>query len=84
MRIDHCLDCTKQRTHAGTFACVTSVIIENGKIERPDMRMLAKNSCDFKDDAYIIMEGHIYTSEDAIKCIFIGAHSVVAGSAVTI
>lgn len=30
-----------------------------------------------KDDAYVMMEGHIYTPEDAMKCIFLGAHSVV-------
>ena len=38
---------------------------------------------DFKDKAYVIMEGHIYSPEDAMKCIFLGAHSVVVGSAIT-
>lgn len=29
------------------------------------------------------MEGHIYTPEDAIKCLYLGAHAVVVGSAIT-
>ena len=29
------------------------------------------------------MEGHIYTPEDAMKAIYLGAHSVVVGSAIT-
>ena len=29
------------------------------------------------------MEGHIYTPEDAMKVLFLGAHSVVVGSAIT-
>jgi N-acylglucosamine-6-phosphate 2-epimerase len=29
------------------------------------------------------MEGHIYTPEDAMKCLYLGAHSVVVGSAIT-
>ena len=31
----------------------------------------------------VMMEGHIYSPEDAMKCIFIGCHSVVVGSAIT-
>ena len=38
---------------------------------------------DFKNDAYIMMEGHIYTPEDAMKCIYLGADAVVVGSAIT-
>lgn len=30
-----------------------------------------------------VMEGHIYTPEDAIKCLYLGAHAVVVGSAIT-
>ena len=56
---------------------------ETAHIEGPDMRMFAKMCRDFKDDAYVMMEGHIYTPEDAMKCIFLGAHSVVVGSAIT-
>lgn len=56
---------------------------ETAHIEEPDMRMFAKMCKDFKDDAYVMMEGHIYTPEDAMKCIFLGAHSVVVGSAIT-
>lgn len=52
-------------------------------IEEPDMRTFARMCRDFKDDAYVMMEGHLYTPEDAMKCIFLGAHSVVVGSAIT-
>jgi len=52
-------------------------------IEYPDMREFARMCRDFGDEAYIIMEGHIYTPEDAIKCLYLGAHAVVVGSAIT-
>lgn len=52
-------------------------------IEEPDMREFARMCRDFKDKAYVIMEGHIYTPEDAMKVLFLGAHSVVVGSAIT-
>mgnify|MGYP001810061004 FL=1 len=29
------------------------------------------------------MEGHVYTPEDAMKCVFLGAHAVVVGGAIT-
>ena len=47
--------------------------------------MCCSNVCrELKDEAYVMMEGHLYTPEDAMKCIFLGAHSVVAcGSAIT-
>ena len=38
---------------------------------------------DLGDEAYLIMEGHIYTPEDAVKCLYLGAHAVVVGSAIT-
>ena len=56
---------------------------ETQHIEEPNMREFAKMCRDFKDEAYVMMEGHIYTPEDAMKCIFLGAHSVVVGSAIT-
>lgn len=52
-------------------------------IEYPDMREFGRMCRDLGNDAYIIMEGHIYTPEDAMKCIFLGAHAVVVGSAIT-
>lgn len=52
-------------------------------IEYPDLREFARMCRDFKDEVYVIMEGHIYTPEDAMKCIYLGAHSVVVGSAIT-
>ncbi len=56
---------------------------ETANIESPDLRGFARMCRDLKDEAYVIMEGHIYTPEDAMKCIFLGAHSVVVGSAIT-
>ena len=56
---------------------------ETEHIEGADYRLFAKMCRDFKDDAYVMMEGHLYTPEDAMKCIYLGAHSVVVGSAIT-
>lgn len=56
---------------------------ETKDIEEPDLREFARMCRDFKDKAYAIMEGHIYTPEDAMKAIFLGAHAVVVGSAIT-
>lgn len=52
-------------------------------IEGPDFREFARMCRDFKDEAYVMMEGHIYSPEDAIKVLYLGAHSVVVGSAIT-
>ena len=52
-------------------------------IELPDLREFARMCRDFGDKACIMMEGHIYTPEDAMKCLYLGAHSVVVGSAIT-
>lgn len=56
---------------------------ETKHIEHPDLREFAHMCRDLKDKAYVIMEGHLYSPEDAMKCIFLGAHSVVVGSAIT-
>lgn len=56
---------------------------ETAHIEEPNMREFARICRDFGDQAYIMMEGHIYTPEDAIKCLYLGAHAVVVGSAIT-
>lgn len=56
---------------------------ETASIESPDLREFARMCRDFGDEAYMIMEGHIYTPEDAIKCLYLGAHAVVVGSAIT-
>ena len=56
---------------------------ETANIEGADYRMFAKMCRDFKDDVYMMMEGHLYTPEDAMKCIYLGAHAVVVGSAIT-
>lgn len=56
---------------------------ETKHIEQPDLREFARMCRDFGDNACVIMEGHIYTPEDAMKCIYLGAHAVVVGSAIT-
>ncbi|PKM55667.1 MAG: N-acetylmannosamine-6-phosphate 2-epimerase [Firmicutes bacterium HGW-Firmicutes-5] len=56
---------------------------ETNHIELPDLREFARMCRDFGDKAYMIMEGHVYTPEDAMKTLFLGAHSVVVGSAIT-
>ena len=56
---------------------------ETSHIEGADYRMFAQMCRELKDEAYVMMEGHLYTPEDAMKCIFLGAHSVVVGSAIT-
>lgn len=52
-------------------------------IHEPDFRTFARMCRDFKGKACVIMEGHIYTPEDAMKVLYLGAHSVVVGSAIT-
>lgn len=56
---------------------------ETKRIEYPDLREFARMCRDFKGKAYVIMEGHIYTPEDAMKVLYLGAHAVVVGSAIT-
>jgi N-acylglucosamine-6-phosphate 2-epimerase len=56
---------------------------ETKHIEQPDWREFARMCRDFKGKAYVIMEGHLYTPEDAMKCLYLGAHAVVVGSAIT-
>ena len=52
-------------------------------IESPDLREFARMCRDFGDKAFMIMEGHIYSPEDAVKCLYLGADAVVVGSAIT-
>jgi len=52
-------------------------------IESPDLREFARMCRDFGDKTCMMMEGHIYTPEDAIKCLYLGAKAVVVGSAIT-
>ena len=56
---------------------------ETKHIESPDLREFARMCRDFGDQVCMMMEGHVYTPEDAMKCIYLGAHSVVVGSAIT-
>ena len=82
------LDCTSQITHVEMGADIVGPTLygyteATKHIEQPDLREFARMCRDFKGKAYVIMEGHIYSPEDAMKCIFLGAHSVVVGSAIT-
>jgi N-acylglucosamine-6-phosphate 2-epimerase len=52
-------------------------------IDSPDLREFARMCRDFGGKAFMIMEGHVYTPEDAIKCLYLGADAVVVGSAIT-
>ena len=52
-------------------------------IEEPNLREFARMCRDLGDRAFMIMEGHIYTPEDAVKCLYLGADAVVVGSAIT-
>lgn len=56
---------------------------ETKQIEQPDLREFARMCRDFGDKVFMVMEGHIYTPEDAIKCLYLGADAVVVGSAIT-
>ena len=52
-------------------------------IEHPDLREFARMCRDLGNKTCMVMEGHIYTPEDAIKCLYLGAYAVVVGSAIT-
>ncbi len=52
-------------------------------IEGPDLREFARMCRNFGNDVYMMMEGHIYTPEDAMKVIYLGAYAVIVGSAIT-
>lgn len=56
---------------------------ETKQIEQPDLREFARMCRDFGGKVFMVMEGHIYTPEDAIKCLYLGADAVVVGSAIT-
>ncbi len=56
---------------------------DTAHIEEADYREFARMCRDFGNDVYMMMEGHIYTPEDAMKAVYLGAHSVVVGSAIT-
>ncbi len=56
---------------------------ETQHIEEPDWRAFAEMCRRLNGKAHVIMEGHIYTPEDAMKCLYLGAYAVVVGSAIT-
>ena len=56
---------------------------ETKHIEEPDWRSFAEMCRRLDGKAHVIMEGHIYNPEDAMKCLYLGAYAVVVGSAIT-
>lgn len=56
---------------------------ETKHIDSPDLREFARMCRDLKDQAFMVMEGHIYSPEDAVKALYLGADAVVVGSAIT-
>ncbi len=56
---------------------------ETKHIEEPDWRGFAEMCRRLSGKAHVIMEGHLYTPEDAMKCLYLGAYAVVVGSAIT-
>ena len=56
---------------------------ETAQTEGADYRMFAEFCRLFNKQAYVFMEGHVFTPEDAMKCVFLGAHAVVVGGAIT-
>jgi N-acylglucosamine-6-phosphate 2-epimerase len=56
---------------------------ETKDIEGPDFREFARMCRELSDIGYVWMEGHIYTAEDTMKALYLGAHSVVVGGAIT-
>lgn len=56
---------------------------ETKHIEGANFRMVAQMCRELAGKAHVIMEGHIYTPEEAMQCLYLGCHSVVVGSAIT-
>ena len=56
---------------------------ETKHIEEPNWRGFAEMCRRLDGKAHVIMEGHIYNPEDAMKCLYLGAYAVVVGSAIT-
>jgi len=56
---------------------------DTAMMEPPCWNMVAKMARELNDKSYVVMEGHIYTPEDAMKAIYLGCHAVVVGSAIT-
>lgn len=56
---------------------------ENKGKTPPGWREFAEMCRKCGDKTICIMEGNIYTPEDAMKAIYLGAHAVVVGSAIT-
>ncbi len=51
--------------------------------KRPDYAAVARLAKGLKDRAFVVMEGHIETPEDAIKAFYMGVDAIVVGSAIT-
>ena len=51
--------------------------------DSPDFEMLSKIVKVCKNKAYVLMEGKITTPEEALESLYLGAHAVVVGNAIT-
>lgn len=49
----------------------------------PDYRLLSELVRQVGNQARVIMEGRVSTPEEAVQCLYIGAHAVVVGNAIT-
>ena len=56
---------------------------ETKHIEGANFRMVAQMCRALAGKAHVIMEGHIYTPEEAMQCLYLGCYAVVVGSAIT-
>lgn len=52
-------------------------------IDEPDWEIFATMCRECTGKGIVIMEGKIWTPDDALKALYYGAHAVVVGSAIT-
>lgn len=79
------LEEAKQAVEYGAEIVATSLYGSTPATKNADganFKMLASICKELNDKAYVIMEGHISTPEDAMKAIFLGSHAVVVGGAI--
>jgi len=56
---------------------------DSQNVNYPDFELLKRMCEELGEKACVAMEGHIGTPEEALKCLELGAHFVVVGSAIT-
>jgi N-acylglucosamine-6-phosphate 2-epimerase len=68
---------TLKNYYPGVFAKPVDVNVH------PDFKMIAELVRAVEGKTRVIMEGKIYTPEQAVECLYLGAHAVVVGNAIT-